>query len=137
MDFNNKEEIFDFIEKLCSLDLSEFEIKTGNEKEEELLFKLAYLFIKNNNIINFEDSVDGLFNFLNWVFNQLYTKNDPLYVICEIFRKNNENQEFISLYEEFYNLMGGRDMDKPGKYENLYNNLCLKYNAYKNGYVKM
>ena len=99
MDFNNKEEVFDFIEKLCSLDLSKFELKTSNEKEQELLFKLAYLFIKNNNIINFEDSVDGLFNFLNWVFNQLYTKNDPLYVICEIFRKNNENQEFISLYE--------------------------------------
>ena len=39
--------------------------------------------------------------------------------------------------EEFYILIGGRDMDKPGKYENLYNNLCLKYNAYKNGYVKM
>jgi hypothetical protein len=31
MDFNNKEEVFDFIEKLCSLDLSKFELKTGSQ----------------------------------------------------------------------------------------------------------
>ena len=113
MNFNNKEEVFNFIEKLCSLDLNKFEIKTGNEKEQELLFKLSYLFVRENGgILTFDNSFDGIMEFMAWIVNRLYTKNDPLYIFSEIFYVKEINQNFIDLYKKFYDLMGGRDMDK-------------------------
>ena len=70
--------------------------------------------------------------FMAWVVNRLYTKNDPLYIFSEIFYVKEINQSFIDLYKEFYDLMGGRDMDKM-EYEIILSSVMCRYHEYRLG----
>ena len=134
----NLEKDLELIKKICAVkNLEEFDIDCTLGEKEEMLFTLARMFVSYNEIIHFDDSLEGASNFLHWICGQLYTKNDSLYTIMQIFKYNKIHDDFVELYEKFYKGMKGREMDKDGLYTTLCGQATLRYNLYINGVLKL
>jgi len=119
--FMNIDKDLKLIQKMCAVkNLEKFDINCSLQEQEEMLFILTRMFVSYDEIIHFDNSLEGAIKFIHWVCGQLYTKNDSLYTIMQIFKFNGAHGDFIELYNEFYISMGGREMDKDG----LYTTIC-------------
>lgn len=132
------EKDLELISKICAVkDLEKWDIDCTLEEKEKDLFTLARLFVSYDEFIHFEDSIEGAVKFLHWICGQLYTRNDSLYSIKQMFIYNKTHEEFVELYEKFYTSMYGREMDKEGLYTTLCGQIALRYNLYSSGHLKL
>jgi hypothetical protein len=134
----NIDKDLDLIKKLCTVKgLEKFDIDCSLQEQEEMLFKLARMFVSYDEIIHFDNSLEGAIEFIHWICGQLYTKNDSIYTISQIFKFNKTHSDFTDLYDKFYADMGGREMDKDGLYTTICGQIALIYNLYINGALKL
>lgn len=134
----NLETDLKLIQKMCAVTyLEKFDIDCFLQDKEEMLFTLARMFVSYDELIHFDNSLEGAINFLHWVCGQLYTKNDSIYTISQIFKFNGTHGDFTNLYDKFYADMGGREMDKDGLYTILCGQIALRYNLFENGVIKL
>lgn len=133
----NLEADLKLIQKMCAVqNLEKLDIDGVLQEQEEMLFTLARMFVSYDEIIHFDNSLEGAVNFLHWICGQLYTKNDSIYTISQIFKYNGKHKDFTNLYDKFYTSMGGREMDKDGLYTTICGQIALRYNLFENGVIK-
>ena len=129
----NKESDFKFIERISKAKLQGLDY---HYEVIETYFKLCYLYVMEYQLeeLKFEQSFDGIFKFSNWVYDKLYTENDPLYIINEIYLFNNDKNEFTKLYSKFFKLFFRCSVDKFELYHKLDKEIQLRYKEFIDRY---
>ena len=129
-----KEKDFKIIEKISNTKINGL---SDNFQLIELFFKICYVYVTETQLaeLKFDNSFDGVFEFSNWVHNQLYKMNDPLSVLNQIYLFNNLDNDFTKLYKTFEGLMNDYNVNKYEIYNILSAEIWYRYKEYLNGNI--